>query len=137
MSWDKETSKHSCPCGNGTYTVTTTDSGWKETEDYSMDCPACKQNYVVWHGSRILAKPVWVPKSTHEKYEDAKEQHSEMFLDAVNSARESGIDTYDPRDAIMRGAMGADDLSGRLDEYNRLEELKRELEKQLEIESFR
>lgn len=73
MGWDYDTSTHTCPCGNSTYTVTHGSNDWgQSSSSYSMQCPECKENYVDgWNQYEIARKRsdghYWMKKGDYER----------------------------------------------------------------------
>ncbi len=98
MSWEYFETKHTCPCGNGTYTETTGSNDWgQNSSGWRMDCPSCKLNYTLYtyeyyrHGMRSEGYR-WIKKPSYDKAMELLNKAERLKDRAISLAKSKYLD---------------------------------------------
>lgn len=89
MSYDSISSKHTCPCGKGTYTEIEKFNDWSQCDsNWIMDCTDCSSMYRLHTYSKpnsILYERCqrWIKNSTFEKAEFLMAQSNNLQIEVV------------------------------------------------------
>jgi hypothetical protein len=101
MSWEEMSStKHPCPCGSGTYTVTRLMDDWNRSEErWEMDCLVCKDKFTLyesgyWHSGLWTPTYRWVLREALAKVQEQQAEINQLERKIIDLARSRYLEIW-------------------------------------------